>query len=123
WSRGKYRIAGMGGVPPRPATAAPRPGIGTAVRPFFEHDRLTSEAPYFALTVADATHANFTDASAFVPLFDWLGVTGPVEGMRVIDIMNRATRRFFDAYLRNDGTARPDFGDLADVSADSDETP
>ncbi|MBN1240571.1 MAG: hypothetical protein JXB36_18860, partial [Gammaproteobacteria bacterium] len=27
-------------------------------RPFFEHDRLTSEAPYFALTVADATHAN-----------------------------------------------------------------
>jgi predicted dienelactone hydrolase len=89
-------------------------------RPFFEHDRLTSRAPYFVLTVADATHANFTDVSAFVPLFDWLGWTGPVEGERVIEIMNTVTRRFFDAYLRSGGGGAPDFRDLAGVSTDSD---
>jgi hypothetical protein len=72
--------------------------------PFFEHDLLTSEAPYYELTVQGATHPNFTDVSAFVPLFDWLGATGPIDGERVIEIMNVFTTRFFDVHVRG-GTA------------------
>jgi hypothetical protein len=72
---------------------------------FFEHDRLISEAPYYALTVEGAAHSNFTDASVFVPLFRWLGVTGTIDGNRVIDIMNVVATRFFDAYLRDDSAA------------------
>jgi hypothetical protein len=67
---------------------------------FFEHDLLTSEAPYYELTVQGATHPNFTDVSAFVPLFAWLGATGPIDGERVIEIMNVYTQRFFDAHVR-----------------------
>jgi dienelactone hydrolase len=55
---------------------------------FFEHDLLTSEAPYYALTVKGASHSNFTDVSAFVPLFRWLGITGSIDGARAIEIMN-----------------------------------
>jgi hypothetical protein len=72
---------------------------------FFEHDLLTSEAPYYAITVEGAAHTNFMDVSLFAPVLQWLGVTGPIEGERVIDIMNVLTRRFFDAYLG--GTAAP----------------
>jgi hypothetical protein len=75
---------------------------------FFEHGLLTSEAPYYEITVPGATHSNFTDVSAFVPLFDWMGVTGPIEGERVIDIMNVFTQRFFDAHVR--GVATPVLG-------------
>ena len=83
---------------------------------FFEHDRLISEAPYYALTVEGATHTNFTDASAFVPLFQWLGVTGTIDGRRAIDIMNVVAARFFDAYVRGD--ARPEFSaaDLPEIT-------
>ena len=73
---------------------------------FFEHDRLISEAPYYAITVDGAEHTNFMDVSFFVPVLRWLGVTGPIDGRRMVDIMNVASLRFFDAYVR--GTAAPD---------------
>ena len=72
---------------------------------FFEHDLLTSEAPYYAITVAGSAHTNFMDVSLFAPVLQWLGVTGSIEGQRVIDIMNVLSLRFFDAYVR--GTAAP----------------
>jgi predicted dienelactone hydrolase len=72
---------------------------------FFEHDRLTSEAPYYALTVEGTAHSSFTDASAFVPLFRWLGVTGTIDGNRVIDLMNVVARRFFDTHVRGESSA------------------
>ena len=72
---------------------------------FFEHDLLTSEAPYYAITVQGAAHTNFMDVSLFAPVLQWLGVTGSIEGERVIDIMNVLSLRYFDAYVR--GTAAP----------------
>ena len=83
---------------------------------FFEHDRLISEAPYYALTVEGAMHSNFTDASAFVPLFQWLGVTGTIDGGRAIDIMNVVAARFFDAYLRDDSAPEFSAADLPEVT-------
>ncbi len=70
---------------------------------FFEHDLLTSEAPYYAITVDGAAHTNFMDVSLFAPVLQWLGVTGTIEGKRVIDIMNVLSLRFFDAYVRGNG--------------------
>ena len=73
---------------------------------FFEHDLLISEAPYYAITVEGAAHTNFMDVSIFAPVLQWLGVTGPIEGQRVIDVMNVLSLRFFDAYVR--GTGAPE---------------
>ena len=90
---------------------------------FFEHDLLTSEAPYYAITVEGAAHTNFMDVSLFAPVLQWLGVTGPIEGERVIEIMNVLTQRFFDAYLR--GTAAPDLPppEFPELSTRSNVTP
>jgi predicted dienelactone hydrolase len=71
--------------------------------PFFEHGLLTSEAPYYAITVEGAQHLNFMDVSAFLPVLRWIGATGPIEGRRVIDIMNIAAERFFGAYVQGTG--------------------
>ena len=73
---------------------------------FFEHDLLISEAPYYAVTVEGAAHTNFMDVSLFAPVLQWLGVTGPIDGQRVIDIMNVLSLRFFDAYVL--GTGAPE---------------
>jgi hypothetical protein len=73
---------------------------------FFEHDLLTSEAPYYAITVEGAAHTNFMDVSLFAPVLQWLGVTGTIEGERVIDIMNVLSRRFFDAYVRGGAASK-----------------
>jgi predicted dienelactone hydrolase len=67
--------------------------------PFFEYDLLTSKAPYYLITVDGAAHTNFMDVSLFAPVLRWLGVTGSIDGRRIVDIMNVATRRFFDAYV------------------------
>jgi hypothetical protein len=83
---------------------------------FFEHDRLTSEAPYYALTVEGAAHSNFTDVSAFVPLFRWLGVTGTIDGNRVIDLMNAVATRFFDTHVRGESSAVLELEDFPEVS-------
>jgi hypothetical protein len=71
--------------------------------PFFEHGLLTSEAPYYAITVENARHSNFADVSVFVPLLRWLGVTGTIDGKRAIEIMNVVATRFFDAHVRDTG--------------------
>lgn len=94
-----------------------------ANRPFFEHDLLTSRAPYYALSVDGAEHSNFTDVSAFVPLFEWLGITGPIEGGRVIEIMNVVSGRFFDAWLRDGRAGDLDFAEFPDISAESNRAP
>jgi hypothetical protein len=83
--------------------------------PFFEHGLLTSEAPYYELTVAGAAHLNFTDVSVFVPLLRWLGVTGTIEGARVIDIMNVAATAFFDAHLRGSAAQMVDLEGFPEI--------
>lgn len=85
--------------------------------PFFQHDLLTSEAPYYAITVEGALHSNFADVSLFVPLFRWLGITGSIDGSRVIDIMNVVTLQFFDAYVRGDAATMPTLEGYPELSA------
>lgn len=91
-------------------------------RKFFQHDLLISEAPYYAVTVEGARHTNFTDVSAFVPLFKWIGVTGPIEGQRVIEIMNRVSRRFFDAYLRGAGEPTFESAEFPELSIETNQS-
>jgi len=85
--------------------------------PFFEHDLLTSEAPYYEITVQNARHSNFADVSVFVPLLRWLGVTGTINGGRVIDIMNTAATAFFDAHLRGAGAQMAELQGFPELDA------
>ncbi len=84
---------------------------------FFEHDLLTSQAPYHAVTVAGAEHTNFMDVSLFAPVLKWLGVTGSIDGERVIEIMNVMSRRFFDAYVRGTGAPNLEPSEFPELSS------
>jgi predicted dienelactone hydrolase len=50
--------------------------------------------------VKGATHFDFTDFTYVWPLFKTLGITGPIDGMRMIDIMNIVVLSFFDSSLK-----------------------
>jgi hypothetical protein len=52
--------------------------------------------------IKGATHFDFTDFGYAWPLFKTLGFTGPIDGMRMIDIMNRVVLSFFDRSLRGE---------------------
>ena len=56
--------------------------------------------------VKGATHFDFTDFTYVWPLFKTLGFTGPIDGMRMIDIMNIVVLSFFDHSLKG----KPDLG-------------
>ena len=58
--------------------------------------------------VKGATHFDFTDFSYVWPLFKTIGYTGPIDGMRIIDIMNIVVLNFFDHSLK----AKPVLGEL-----------
>jgi len=45
-------------------------------------------------------HVNFTDAPFWSPITSLLGLTGPVDGKRMFDIVNAYSVAFFDKYLR-----------------------
>jgi predicted dienelactone hydrolase len=92
-------------------------------RLLFEHDLLSSRAPYYALTVEGAAHSNFTDVSAFLPIFEWLGITGAIDGDRVIDIMNATAQRFFDVYLRDTAISALVFEDFPEIEEQSNRFP
>jgi predicted dienelactone hydrolase len=51
--------------------------------------------------IKGATHFDFTDFSYAWPLFKTLGYTGPIDGMRMVDIVNTVVLNFFDHTLRN----------------------
>jgi len=50
--------------------------------------------------VKGATHFDFTDFSYVWPLFRMFGYTGPIDGMRMIDIVNAVVLNFFDHSLK-----------------------
>lgn len=45
-------------------------------------------------------HINFTDAPFWSPLTTQLGLTGPVNGKHMWDVVNAYTVAFFDEYLK-----------------------
>jgi predicted dienelactone hydrolase len=52
--------------------------------------------------VKGATHFDFTDFTYVWPLFKTLGYTGPIDGMRMIDVTNNVVLSFFDHSLKGD---------------------
>jgi predicted dienelactone hydrolase len=52
--------------------------------------------------VKGATHFDFTDFTYVWPLFKTLGLTGPIDGARMIDIVNMVVSRFFDRSLKGE---------------------
>jgi predicted dienelactone hydrolase len=61
--------------------------------------------------VKGATHFDFTDFTYVWPLFKTLGLTGPIDGMRMIDIVNTVVLAFFDHNLKGE----PVSAELTDV--------
>ena len=74
---------------------------------FFEHDLSISEVPYYAVTVDGAAHVNFMDVSVLAPALRWLGAMGPIEGERMIDIMNVLSQQFFETHVKCEATRAP----------------
>ena len=49
------------------------------------------------------------------PLFKTLGYTGPIDGMRIIDILNVVVLNFFDHSLRGAPVAGELFTDMPEI--------
>jgi predicted dienelactone hydrolase len=60
-----------------------------------------SESDYYGVSVAGASHLDFTDDTVVLPMLKWLGFTGRIDARRVIEVTNAVSLRFFDAYLRD----------------------
>jgi predicted dienelactone hydrolase len=73
-----------------------------------------SRSDYYAVEVAGATHLDFTDDAVVLPILRWIGITGPIEGERVIALTNVVALRFFDAYLR--GGPKPRFDEFPELA-------
>ena len=67
-----------------------------------------SESDYYGVSVAGASHLDFTDDAVVLPILKWLDMTGSIDARRVIEVTNAVSLRFFDAYLR--GGPKPRFG-------------
>jgi predicted dienelactone hydrolase len=65
--------------------------------------------------VKGATHFDFTDFTYVWPLFKTLGLTGPIDGMRVIDIMNIVVLNFFDHSLKGEPVSGELFSDIPEI--------
>jgi predicted dienelactone hydrolase len=65
--------------------------------------------------IKGATHFDFTDFTYVWPLFRTLGYTGPIDGMRMIDITNTVVLRFFDHTLKDEPIAGELFTDIPEI--------
>lgn len=65
--------------------------------------------------VTGATHFDFTDFSYVWPIFKTLGYTGPIDGMRVVDITNTVVLNFFDHSLKGKPFAGELFTEIPEI--------
>jgi hypothetical protein len=65
--------------------------------------------------VKGATHFDFTDFTYVWPLFKTLRFTGPIDGMRMIDIMNIVVLNFFDHSLKGKLVSGELFSDIPEI--------
>jgi len=65
--------------------------------------------------VKGATHFDFTDFTYVWPLFKTLRFTGPIDGTRMIDIMNIVVLNFFDHSLKGKPVPGELFADLPEI--------
>ena len=69
----------------------------TTMRAVFDKHVLGSA---YYLDMPGMFHVNFTDAPFWSPLTSRLGLTGPVDGRRMWDVVNAYSVAFFDKYLK-----------------------
>ena len=74
-----------------------------------------SRSDYYQLTVAGATHLDFTDDTVVLPILKWFGMSGDTGGWRIIEITNAVALQFFDGYLRDRPKPRFD-GEFPEVT-------
>ena len=65
--------------------------------------------------VKGATHFDFTDFTYVWPLFKTLGLTGPIDGMRMTEIVNGVVLRFFDHSLKGEPVSGELFTDTPEI--------
>jgi predicted dienelactone hydrolase len=65
--------------------------------------------------IKGATHFDFTDFSFVWPLFEALGYTGPIDAMRMVDIVNIVVLSFFDHSLRGKPVAEELVADIPEI--------
>ena len=63
-----------------------------------------SSSSRYMITIEGTAHYDFTDLPAFSPLAPALGLKGPLNGDRVLEIINRYSLAFFDQYLRGNNS-------------------
>jgi hypothetical protein len=65
--------------------------------------------------VKGSTHFDFTDFTYVWPLFKTLGLTGPIDGMRMIDIMNIVVLEFLDHGLKGAPVSRESITGIPEI--------
>jgi predicted dienelactone hydrolase len=70
---------------------------------------------FWDYAVKGSTHFDFTDFTYAWPLFKAMGYTGPIDGMRMIDIMNIVVLNFFDHSLRGKPAPGELFTDIPEI--------
>jgi pimeloyl-ACP methyl ester carboxylesterase len=58
----------------------------------------------YSLTIAGTRHYDFSDLPLLSPLSPWLGLKGPIDGRRVIEIVSRYSVAFFDEHLKGENS-------------------
>ena len=56
----------------------------------------------YSLTIAGTRHYDFSDLPLLSPLSPWLGLKGPIDGRRVLEIISQYSVAFFDAHLKGE---------------------
>jgi len=64
----------------------------------------TLETTTYAVTVRGSTHFNFTDLYFYSPALRFTKALGPIDGYRMVEIINSYTLAFFDQYLKGESS-------------------
>ena len=70
---------------------------------------------FWEYTIEGATHFDFTDFTYAVPLFRAFGLTGSIDGGRMIGITNSVMLNFFDHTLKDEPVAEELFSDTPEI--------
>jgi hypothetical protein len=60
----------------------------------------TARRDAYMVRIEGARHGNFSDWSLVGKFLQLIGITGPIEGERILEIQNRYVVAFFDRYLK-----------------------
>jgi hypothetical protein len=61
----------------------------------------SSKSPAYSALISGVTHFNFFDFAIMSPLYKRLGVLGPIDGVRGLNIIEAHVLAFFDEHLRD----------------------